>query len=143
MANPWNGVIAAQDDIRHAWERAAWGQATTTNNAAPPWVGNKAPEAPAAATGEGKPEVQASDLYGPSAEPSLAEREATAEAYAHAQNTPGIRAEIESEHRHAHAALYESIWGKDGRAPDAPGVDAPAPQIPDTPTPGNDRTPGY
>lgn len=141
MSNLGNSVIAAQDDIRHTWERAAWGQATTTNNAAPPWVGGTPPN-PERPPEEPKPEVQPSDLYGPS-EPSQAERQMTAEAYEHAKGAPGIRAEIEAEHTHAHAALYESIWGKGGRAADVPGVDGPSPQTPAAPTAGDDRTPGY
>ena len=143
MPNPWQSYASISDDVRHTYERVFFGRQTTGDLTVSdmPGIGPQAEPGETSAAPEVEPAAAAADspaaaLYGP-AETAEA-RQATATAYEHAANAPGIRAEMD--------AVNGTPYGW-ANAPDrtpAPQIEAApieAPEIGPT-APVNDMTPG-
>ena len=136
MSGFWRGYATVNDDIRHTYEQVFYGRQTTGNLNQDDMPGLK-PEAvnvevsvshdakpdtaPAASVPEDKtPDAAMGATSPPSSGPDQPRemREATAAAYTHAANAPGIRAEI------------EAVEGQPYRHTDAPDIEAPTVEAP-------------
>lgn len=156
--NVSRSYAAINDDVRHTYERVFYGRQLTDNlttndvpgmlddpsRKAAPGSDSQAGTVWGHAPGEASPAAAPGSVWG---EPTHDERIATADAYDHAANAPGIRAEINDVAGH-HPYPYADAPDRPntsadlyGPTPEGPANSPPAPE-PSAPTAGNDMTPG-